>query len=61
VFGFEPVTGVVAYLIQAILDTEGVTDIANEPTFELLDRELTITAALVVGDVVTDIDLAVTP
>lgn len=61
VFGFEPVPGIVAYLVQIVLDTEGVTDVATEPDFELDDRTLTITLAIVVGTETVPIELQVTP
>lgn len=50
VFGFEPVPAVVAILTQIVLETEGVDELLEEPTFLLeADRELRITLTIRVG------------
>ncbi len=43
VFGFEPVPGVVAFLTQIVLDTEGVDELLDDPVFLLDGRTLSIT------------------
>jgi hypothetical protein len=57
---FEPVPGIVALLIQVVLDTEGVDEITDDPLFELEDRVLTITATIRVGAELVPISLPVT-
>lgn len=60
IFGEEPVEGVVAALLQVILDTEGVDDVVGDPEFELTPgRELTIAATIVVGDDTAPVNLTV--
>lgn len=62
VFGdFEPVPGIVALLRKVITDTEGVTEITEEPVFELENRQLSIACTFRVGSQTTSIGLAVAP
>jgi hypothetical protein len=61
IFGFEPVPGVAALITQTILGTEGVTELAEQPSYLLEpSRELAMSLAIRIdtGDVV-DITAAV--
>lgn len=59
IFGHEPVEGVVALLTQEILETEGVDGVSGQPTYDLTDGLLTITAIVQVGDETFDYVLPV--
>ena len=63
VFGsYEPVPGIVAMMIQEILDTPGVDEVLEDPTFELgTDRVLAIGVAIRVGDEDVPLTLTVNP
>lgn len=56
---FEPVPGIVALLIQVIVDTEGVNEVTEDPTFELDGRTLSIAVEIRVGAQTIPIELAV--
>lgn len=61
VFGFEPVPGVAGLLQAEIADTEGVDEFADEPTFELDGRTLTIYAPIRIGAEDVPITVEITP
>lgn len=63
IFGFEPVPGIAALISQTVLDTEGVLEIDGNPSYllEPSTRELAMSIAIRVGDVVVPLALEIAP
>lgn len=63
IFGFEPVPGIAALFTQTVLDTDGVDELDENPTYTLepITRELAMSFRIKAGSVVVPLALEVNP